>query len=47
MAKTVLHLDITEVLLVRCNVVDNNYQQDSRILYKIVLKKSSGQLLKI
>ena len=47
MAKTVLHLDITEVLLVYFNVVDNYYQQDSRILYKIVLKKSSGQLLKI
>ena len=27
------HLEITEVVLVHCNMVDNNYQQDSPVLY--------------
>ena len=27
------HLEITEVLLVHCNIVNNDYQQDSRVLY--------------
>ena len=25
------HLEITEVVLVHCNIVDNEYQQDSRV----------------
>ena len=25
------HLEITEVVLVHCNIVDNDYQQDSRV----------------
>ena len=28
----VSHLKITEVLLVHCNIVNNDYQQDSRVL---------------
>ena len=27
------HLDITELVLVHCNIVNNDYQQDSRMLY--------------
>ena len=43
----VTHLEITEVVLIQCNVVNNNYQQDSRVLYKFVPNKSFGQLLDI
>ena len=25
-------LEITEVILIRCNIVNNDYQQDSRVL---------------
>ena len=38
-------LEITEVVLVHCNIVNKNYQQDSRFLYTFVLNKSFGQLL--
>ena len=33
-------LEITEVVLVYCNIAKNDYQQDSRILYTFVLNKS-------
>ena len=36
------HLEITEVVLVHCNIVNNDYQQDSRVLYTTVLNKSLG-----
>ena len=32
-------------VLVHCNVVQNNYQQDSRLLYTFVPDKQYGQLL--
>ena len=41
------HLEITEVVLVHCNVVNNDYQQDSRILYAFVLNKPFGSLLTV
>ena len=41
------HLEINEVVLVHCNIVDNNYQHDSRVLYKFVPDKSLGQLVVI
>ena len=41
------HLEITEVILVHCNVVNNNYQQDSRVVYTFVPNKSLGSLLQI
>ena len=41
------HLEITEVVLVHCNIVNNNYQQDLRVMYTIVPSKSFGQLLDI
>ena len=33
---------ITEVVLVHCNIVNNNYQQNSRILYAFVSNESFG-----
>ena len=29
-------LKITEVVLVHCNTVNNNYQKDSRVLYRFI-----------
>ena len=34
--ENVPHLEITEVVLVHCNMVNNDYQQDSRVLYTFV-----------
>ena len=31
------HLEITEQILVHCNIVNNYYQQDSRVLYNLFL----------
>ena len=45
--ENVSHLEITEVLLIHCNIVNNNYQQDSRVLDAFVPNKSFGQLLHI
>ena len=41
------HLEITEVVLVHCNMVNNDYQQDSRVLYIFVPNKPFGSLLDI
>ena len=41
------HLEITEVVLVHCDIVDNYYQQDSRVLYNFVRNKPFGSLLEI
>ena len=46
-SENVIHLEITEVILVHCNIVDNNYQQDSRVSDTFVPNKSFGQLLDI
>ena len=35
-SKNVLYLEITEVALVHCDIVNNDYQQDSRVLYRFV-----------
>ena len=40
-------LEITKVVLVYCNIVSDDYQQDSRVLYTFVPNKSSSQLLDI
>ena len=45
--ENVPHLEITEVVLVHCNIVNNDYQQDSRILYTFVPNKPFGSLLEI
>ena len=44
------HLEITEVVIMHRNIVNNDYQQDSstaRVLYTFVPNKSFGQLLNI
>ena len=41
------HLEITEVALVHCNIVNNDHQQDSRVLYTFVPSKPFGSLLEI
>ena len=41
------HLEITEVVLVHCDNVNNDYQQDSRILYTFVPNKPFDSLLEI
>ena len=43
--ENVPHLEITEVALVHCNIVNNDYQQDSRVLHTFVPNKSFGILL--
>ena len=45
--ENVPHLEITEVVLVHCDIVNNDYQQDSRVLYTFVPNKSFGALLNI
>ena len=45
--ENVPHLEITEVVLVHCNIVNNDYQHDSRVLYTFVPNKSFGSLLEI
>ena len=42
-----LHLEIVELALVHCKLVNNDYQQDSRILYTFVPNKPFGSLLEI
>ena len=41
--KHVPYLGITEVLLIHCNIVNNSYQQNSRIVYTFVSNKSFGR----
>ena len=40
-------LEITKVVLIHCNIVNNDYQQDTRVFYTFVSTKSFGQLLYI
>ena len=37
--QNVLHLEITEVVLVHCNIINNDYQQDQRVSYTFVPNK--------
>ena len=45
--ENVSHLEIIEVVLVHCNIVNNDYQQDSRVLHMFVPKKPFGSLLEL
>ena len=45
--KNVPHLEITKVVLVHYNIVNNDYQQDSRVLYTFVPNKQFDNLLEI
>ena len=46
-SENVSPLEITGVVLVHCNIVSNDYQQDSRVLYTFVPNKAFGSLLEI
>ena len=43
--ENVPRLEITEVVLIHCNVANNSYQQNSRVLYTFVPHKSFDHLL--
>ena len=45
--ENVPHLEITEVVLVHCDIVNNDYQQDSRVLCTFVPNKPFVSLLEI
>ena len=45
--ENVPHLEIAEVVLVQCDIVINDYQQDSRLLYTFVPNKPFGSLSEI
>ena len=44
--ENVPHLEIVELVLVHFNFVNNDYQQDSRMLYTFVPNKPFSSLLK-
>ena len=45
--QSVPHLEISELVLIHCNIVNNNYQQNSRKLYTFAPNKPFGSLLEI
>ena len=45
--KNMSYFEITEVILVHCKTGNNDYQQDSRVLYTFVPNKLFGQLFHI
>ena len=45
--KYVPHLEITKLVLIHCNIVNNDYQQGSRIMYTFIPNKAFGQLVDI
>ena len=47
MVKMYLIWEITELVLVHCNIVNNNGQKDSRVLYTFVPNKPFCSLLEI
>ena len=45
--ENVPHIEITKVVLVLCNIVNIDYQQDTRVLHTFVPNKPFGSLLEI
>ena len=45
--ENVPHFEITEIVLVHWNIVNKDYQEDSRVLYTFVPNKWFGKLLEI
>ena len=43
----VSHLEIVELVLVNCNLVNIDYQQDSRILHTFIPNRPFGSLLEV
>ena len=46
-SENVPHLEGVELVLIHCNIVNNDYKQNSRILYTFVPNKPFGSLLEI
>ena len=46
-SENVPKLESTEVLLVHCNIVKNDYQNSSKVLFSFVPNKQFGQLINI
>ena len=40
-------LEVAEIVLVQCNLVDNQYQQKSEVLYTFTSNKSYAYLLNV
>ena len=45
--ENVRRLKIVDVLLIHCNIVSNNYQQASKVLFTFVPDKQFGKLINI
>ena len=45
--ENVLHLEVVELVLIHCNLVNNDYQQDSKILFTFVPNKTFDSSLEI
>ena len=45
--ENVPYLEITEIVLIHCNYVNNSYQKNLRVLHTFIPNKSLGQLLNI
>ena len=45
--ENVPHIEIIKVVLVHCDIVNNDYQKDSRVLYTFLPNKAFGSLLEI
>ena len=45
--ENVPHLEITELVLVHCNLVNNDYRQDLRMLHTFVSNKPFGALFEV
>ena len=45
--KDVPHFQIKLIVLVHCNIVNNDYQKDSRVLYAFVPNKPFGSVLEV
>ena len=45
--ENVSHLEVVQLVLIHCNLVNNDYQKDSRILFTFVPNKTFGSLLEI
>ena len=41
------HLEITVVVLIHCNIANNDFLEDAKVLFTFVSNKSFGQLLDI
>ena len=45
--ENVIPFEIIEIVLTHCNIANNDYQQDSRVLYTFVSNKLFSSLLEI